>query len=159
MATSERITNTLKDLAKVIIEESNNGLYPVEYRLPTVVFSDEGDIAKLPSAAQAIVEQYIDKIKSGKNRKVSLSLKGLISLVTDGPENLKKGNEVIVGINSADEIILTKFSSDVDVNSLSYKDLVRLNKILDTKCAPKDTQWKYVKYLVVKRIQKLKGEL
>lgn len=159
MATSERQAHTLKELAKVIIEENNNGLYPVEYRLPTVVFSDEGELAKLSPAAQAIVEENIDKIKSGKNRKVSLSLKGLISFVAEGSENFEKGNEVVVGINPMDEIILTKFSHDLNVDSLSYKDLVRLNNILDTKCAPRDTQWKYAKYLTLKRIKKLRGEL
>ena len=155
--TNTRTINTLKDLAKVILEEQKEGRFPVEYRLPTVTFSDEGERAKLSPNVQAIVEENMAKLENDKGKVLSLSLKGLLD-VAEGSKNPEKGNDVKVKLDSFGEILLTKFNEDADVSKLSYNNLLKLRKVLDSACAPKNNQWKYVKYQTLARIRKLKGE-
>lgn len=155
--TNIRTINTLRDLARVIIEEQREGRYPVSYRLPTVAFSDEGERANLSPNLQAIVEENMAILENEKRKVLTLTLKGLIE-VADGSKTPEKGEDVKVRLDQFGEILLTKFNEEADVNSLSYHDLLKLRKILDSCCAPKNNQWKYIKYKTLARIKKLKGE-
>lgn len=152
--TSTRTANTLKDLAKVILEEQKEGRFPISYSLPSVTFSDEGERANLSPNLQAIVEENMAKLES-KGKVYSLSLKGLLD-VAEGKQNPEKGNDVKVKTDAFGEILLTKFNEDPNVDLLSYNDLKRLNRVLDDKCAPKETRWKYVKYKTMARLKRLK---
>ena len=154
--TNTRTINTLKDLAKVILEEQKEGRYPVSYSLPTVTFSDEGERATLSPNVQAIVEENMVKLENDKGKVLSLTLKGLLD-VAEGSKNPEKGNDVKVRLDSFGDILLTKFNEDINVNNLSYPNLLKLKNVIDT-CAPKNNQWKYVKYQILARIKKLKGE-
>ena len=154
--TNTRTINTLKDLAKVILEEKEQGRFPVEYKLPTVTFSDEGERVSLSPNLQAIVEENMAKLENKTNKVLSLSLKGLIN-VAEGSRNPEKGNDVKVKLDAFGDILLTKFNEEADVSGLSYNNLLKLRKVLDS-CAPKDNKWKFVKYKTLARIKKLKGE-
>lgn len=152
--TTTRTANTLKDLAKVILEEQKNGKFPVSYSLPTVIFSDEGEAAVLSPNLQAIVEENMAKLES-KGKVYNLTLKGLLD-VAEGSQNPEKGNDVKVKTDSFGDILFAVFSENADVSSLSYNNLLRLRKILDS-CSPKNNQWKYIKYQTLARLKKLKG--
>ena len=153
--TSTRQANTLKELAKVILEEQKEGRYPVSYSLPTATFSDEGKRANLSPNLQAIVEENMAKLET-KGNTYSVTLKGLLD-VADGSKTPEKGNEVKVKTDAFGDIVLTKFNEDADVSRLSYNNLLRLRKVLDS-CAPRDNKWKYIKYQTLARLKKLKGE-
>jgi len=158
MAESIRQAGTLKDIAKVILEEEKKGLYPVKFNLPNIYFSSEGELAQLSPVVQAIVEENMANLMNNKGKKLYLSLKGLVNFVADGDKNPQNGKEVLVALNSLGEILYVKFSSDLNVDVLSYPDLIKLGNVLATKCFPRDTKWKYAKFMVLKRIKKLKGE-
>lgn len=158
MAESIRQAGTLKDIAKVILEEEKKGLYPVKFNLPNIYFSDEGEMAQLSPVVQAIVEENMSELKSNKGKKLYLTLKGLVKFVAEGDQNPQTGKEVLVALNSLGEILYVRFASNLDVNALSYPDLVKLGNILATKCYPRDNMWKCAKFMVLKRIKKLKGE-
>ena len=153
--TTTRTANTLKDLAKVILEEQKEGRFPISYALPTVTFSDEGERASLSPNLQAIVEENMAKMES-KGRIYSLSLKGLIDVI-EARGKVENGNDVKVKMDPMGDITYVMFSEAPDVSRLSYNDLLKLRKILDTVCFPKNAQWKYVKLTTLKRIEKLKG--
>lgn len=155
--TNTRTINTLKDLAKVILEEEKEGRYPVKYKLPAVVFSDEGERAELSPHLQAIVEENMVKLSSGNSFVLKLSLKGLIDMV-ESRGKVESGNDVKVKLDSMGDIVFVMFSESPDVSKLSYNDLLRLRKILDSVCHPKNAQWKYVKLMTMKRLAKLKGD-
>lgn len=151
-----RMVNTLKDAAKVILEEQKNGLYPVEFSLPKITFSDNGERAELSPHLQAIIESTMNDLTSEKSRTLKLSLKGLIS-VAEGKPNPEVGNDLKVRIDPTGEISYVLFSEDLDVSKLSYHDLLKLRKIIDS-CYPRDSKWKLAKFLTLSRIKKLKGE-
>lgn len=155
--TTVRQISTLKDAAKVILEEQENGLYPVSFSLPKITFSDEGQRATLSPCLQAIVEEVMSKIKTDKTTTLKLSLKGLID-VAEGRGKVENGDDVKVKMNQLGDIICVMFSEQPDVSKLSYNDLLKLRNALDTICHPKNAQWKYVKFMTLKRINKLKGE-
>ena len=155
--TSTRTVNTLKDLARVILEEQKENRFPISYALPTVTFSDEGKRANLSPNLQAIVEENMAKLENEKSKVVSLTLKGLLD-VAEGSKNPEKGNDVKVKINPLGEILLAKFNEEADVGNLSYPNLLRLRKVLDSEFTLKDNKWKFVKYKTLARIRKLKGE-
>jgi hypothetical protein len=151
-----RMVNTLKDAAKVILEEQKNGLYPVEFSLPKITFSDNGERAELSPHLQAIIESTMNGLASEKSRTLKLSLKGLIS-VAEGKPNPETGDDLKVRIDPVGEISYVLFSEDLDVSNLSYHDLLKLRKIIDS-CYPRDSKWKLAKFLTLSRIKKLKGE-
>ena len=155
--TTVRQISTLKDAAKVILEEQENGLYPVSFSLPKITFSNEGQRATLSPCLQAIVEEIMSKIKTDKTTTLKLSLKGLVD-VAEGRGKVENGTDVKVKMGPTGDIICVMFSEDPDVSKLSYSDLLRLRNALDTICHPKNAQWKYVKFMTLKRINKLKGE-
>ena len=154
--TRTRQINTLKEAAKVILEEQKNGLYPVRFSLPRIEFSDEGERAELSPHLQAIVEETMDKLDSGKRTVLKLSLKGLVD-VAEGRGKVETGDDLTMYLDGTGDIISVIFSEDPDVSKLSYNDLLKLNRALDTECHPKDKRWKYVKFMTIKRITKLKG--
>lgn len=151
-----RMVNTLKDAAKVILEEQKNGLYPVEFSLPKITFSDSGERAELSPHLQAIIESTMNDLTSEKSRTLKLSLKGLID-VAEGKSDPETGNDLKVRIDPTGEISYVLFSEDLDVSNLSYHDLLKLRKIIDS-CYPRDSKWKLAKFLTLSRIKKLKGE-
>lgn len=155
--TTVRYISTLKNAAKVILEEQKNGLYPVSYSLPKITFSDNGELAKLSPYLQAIVEGYMDKLNSEKSTVLNLSLKGLIDF-TEGRGRVENGNDLKMKVSPTGDITCVLFSEEPDVSKLSYNDLIKLRQALDTVCHPKNTQWKYTKFMTLKRINKLKGE-
>lgn len=155
--TTVRQISTLKDAAKVILEEQENGLYPVSFSLPKIVFSNEGDRATLSPYLQAIVEENMSKLSSDKSTILKLSLKGLID-VAEGRGKVEDGNDVKVKIGPMGDITCVMFSEAPDVSKLSYNDLFKLRSALDTVCHPKNAQWKYVKFMTLKRISKLRGD-
>ena len=61
-------------------------------------------------------------------------------------------------IDPMGDITCVMFSENPDVSRLSYNDLIKFRKILDSVCFPKNAQWKYVKFMTLKRLSKLKGE-
>lgn len=157
--TTTRQINTLREAAKVILEEREKGLYPIDFSLPLITFSDEGKMAKLSPYLQAIVEENMGKLETGKITNYRLSLKGLID-VAEGKPNPEKGKDVAVMLDKAGDIAAVQFSEEPDVSKLSYPNLIKLKNVIDTKCLPKNNpRWRYAKYLTVKRITKLKGEL
>lgn len=151
-----RMVNTLKDAAKVILEEQNNGLYPVEFSLPSITFSDSGERAELSPHLQAIIENTMNDLSSGKSKTLKLSLKGLVD-VAEGKEKPETGNDLKARIDPTGEITYVLFSDEVDVSKLAYHDLLKLRKIIDS-CYPRDSKWKLAKFLTLSRIKKLKGE-
>lgn len=155
--TTVRHINTLKEAAKVILQEQVTGLYPVKFSLPEITFSDEGERATLSPNLQAILEENMDKLSSGKSSTLKLSLKGLID-VAEGRGKVDLGNDVKVKLDPMGDITYVMFSETPDVSGLSYNDLLKLRKALDSICFPKNAQWKYVKLATLKRINKLKGE-
>ena len=155
--TTVRQVSTLKDAAKVILEEQENGLYPVSFSLPKITFSDKGERAELSPHLQAIVEGNMSKLSNDKSTILKLSLKGLID-VAEGRGKVENGEDVKVKINPIGEITCVMFSEAPDVSKLSYNDLLKLRSALDTVCHPKNAQWKYVKFMTLKRINKLRGE-
>ena len=156
MTRTRRIT-TLKDAARVILEEQGNGLYPVSFSLPKITFSDEGERAELSPHLQAIVEGNMSKLSNDKSTVLKLSLKGLVD-VAESRGKVETGNDVKVKIDPMGDIVCVMFSESPDVSKLSYNDLLKLRSALDTICHPKNAQWKYVKFMTLKRINKLKGE-
>lgn len=152
--TTTKYINTLKDAAKIILEEQEKGLYPVEFSLPKITFSDSGERAELSPCLQAIVETTMDKLTSEKSKVLSLSLKGLIN-VAEGKKNFETGKDLKVKISPTGELIYVLFSEEPDVNSLSYRDLIKLSNMLDS-CYPKNAQWRLIKFLTLSRIKKLK---
>ena len=155
--TNTRTINTLKDLAKVILEEQKEGRFPVDYKLPVVVFSDEGERAKLSPNIQAIVEENMAKLSSGNSSTLKLSLKGLIDMI-ESRGKVELGDDAKVKLDPMGDIVFVMFSESPDVSKLSYNDLLKLRKILDSMCHPKNAQWKYVKLITMKRLAKLKGD-
>lgn len=155
--TTVRQISTLKDAAKVILEEQENGLYPVSFSLPKITFSDERQRATLSPCLQAIVEENMSKLSNDKSTILKLSLKGLVD-VAEGRGRVENGDDVKVKMNQLGDIICVMFSEAPDVSKLSYNDLLKLRNALDTICHPKNAQWKYVKFMTLKRINKLKGE-
>ena len=155
--TTVRQISTLKDAARVILEEQEKGLYPVSFSLPNIAFSDSGERATLSPYLQAVLEENMSKLSSDKSIILKLSLKGLIDVV-ESRGKVEKGNDVKVKTGPMGDIICVMFSEEPDVSVLSYGDLLKLKKILDINCHPKNAQWKYVKFMTLKRISKLKGE-
>ena len=155
--TTVRQISTLKEAARVILEEQENGLYPVSFSLPKIVFSNEGDRAVLSPYLQAVVEENMSKLSSDKSSVLKLSLKGLIDIV-EGRGRVEDGNDVKVKMDPMGDITCVMFSEAPDVSKLSYNALFKLRSVLDTVCRPKNAQWKYVKFMTLKRISKLKGE-
>ena len=155
--TTVRQISTLKEAARVILEEQENGLYPVSFSLPKIVFSNEGDRAVLSPYLQAVVEENMSKLSSDKSSVLKLSLKGLIDIV-EGRGRVEDGNDVKVKMDPMGDITCVMFAEAPDVSKLSYNDLFKLRSVLDTVCRPKNAQWKYVKFMTLKRISKLKGE-
>ena len=155
--TTVRQINTLKEAAKVILEEQEKGLYPVNFSLPSITFSDEGERKELSPHLQAIVEENMAKLSSEKSTILKLSLKGLIDVV-ESRGKVQNGEDVKIKIGQLGDIICVMFSEQPDVSKLSYNDLLKLRDILETVCHPKNAQWKYVKFMTLKRIAKLKGE-
>ena len=155
--TRTRHITTLKDAARVILEEQGNGLYPVSFSLPKITFSDEGERAELSPHLQAIVEGNMSKLSNDKSTVLKLSLKGLVD-VAESRGKVETGNDVKVKIDPMGDIVCVMFSETPDVSKLSYNDLLKLRSALDTICHPKNAQWKYVKFMTLKRINKLKGE-
>ena len=155
--TRTRHITTLKDAARVILEEQGNGLYPVSFSLPKITFSDEGERAELSPHLQAIVEGNMSKLSNDKSTVLKLSLKGLVD-VAESRGKVETGNDVKVKIDPMGDIVCVMFSEEPDVSKLSYNDLLKLRSALDTICHPKNAQWKYVKFMTLKRISKLKGE-
>jgi len=156
MTTTRHIT-TLKDAARVILEEQENGLYPVSFSLPKITFSDKGERAELSPHLQAIVEGNMSKLSNDKSTILKLSLKGLVD-VAESRGKVETGNDVKVKMDPMGDIVCVMFSEEPDVSKLSYNDLLKLRSALDTVCHPKNAQWKYVKFMTLKRINKLKGE-
>lgn len=154
--TTVRQISTLKDAAKVILEEQENGLYPVSFSLPKITFSNEGQRASLSPYLQAVLEENMSKLSSDKSIILKLSLKGLVD-VAEGRGRVENGDDVKIKMNQAGDIICVMFSEQPDVSKLSYNDLLKLRNALDTICHPKNAQWKYVKFMTLKRINKLKG--
>lgn len=155
--TRTRHITTLKDAARVILEEQGNGLYPVSFSLPKITFSDEGDRAELSPHLQAIVEGNMSKLSNDKSTVLKLSLKGLVD-VAESRGKVETGNDVKVKIDPMGDIVCVMFSEAPDVSKLSYNDLLKLRSALETICHPKNAQWKYVKFMTLKRLSKLKGE-
>lgn len=155
--TTVRQISTLKDAAKVILEEQENGLYPVSFSLPKITFSDEGQRATLSPYLQAVLEENMSKLSNDKSTILKLSLKGLVD-VAEGRGKVENGEDVKVKMNQLGDIICVMFSEQPDVSKLSYNDLLKLRNALETICHPKNAQWKYVKFMTLKRINKLKGE-
>ena len=155
--TRTRHITTLKDAARVILEEQGNGLYPVSFSLPKITFSDEGERAELSPHLQAIVEGNMSKLSNDKSTVLKLSLKGLVD-VAESRGKVETGNDVKVKIDPMGDIVCVMFSEEPDVSKLSYNDLLKLRSALDTICHPKNAQWKYVKFMTLKRINQLKGE-
>lgn len=155
--TRTRHITTLKDAARVILEEQENGLYPVSFSLPKITFSDEGERAELSPHLQAIVEGNMSKLSNDKSTVLKLSLKGLVD-VAESRGKVETGNDVKVKIDPMGDIVCVMFSEEPDVSKLSYNDLLKLRSALDTICHPKNAQWKYVKFMTLKRLSKLKGE-
>ena len=155
--TDTRYINTLKEAAKVILEEQSNGLYPVNFSLPRIDFADTGERAELSPHLQAVIEENMDKLDSGKSTILKLSLKGLVDVV-EARGKVEPGNDLKIKIDPLGDITCVIFSENPDVSKLSYNDLLKLRKILETSCHPKNAQWKYVKFMTLKRLAKLKGE-
>ena len=155
--TTIRQISTLKDAARVILEEQENGLYPVSFSLPKITFSNEGQRATLSPYLQAVLEENMSKLSSDKSTILKLSLKGLID-VAESRGKVENGTDVKVKMGPMGDIICVMFSEEPDVSRLSYSDLLKLRNALDTICHPKNAQWKYVKFMTLKRINKLKGE-
>lgn len=155
--TSTRYINTLKDAAKIILEEQKNGLYPVAFALPRIEFSDTGERAELSPHLQAIIEENMARMENGKGTILKLSLKGLID-VAEGRGKIESGEDLKAKIDPMGDITCVMFSENPDVSRLSYNDLIKFRRILDSVCFPKNAQWKYVKFMTLKRLSKLRGE-
>ena len=155
--TNTRYINTLKEAARVILEEQKNGFYPVKFALPRIDFSDEGERAKLSPHLQAIIEENMSKLDSGKSTVLKLSLKGLVDVV-EGRGKVEPGDDLKIKIDPLGDITCVMFSESPDVSKLSYNDLIKLRNILDSVCHPKNAQWKYTKFMTLKRLSKFKGD-
>lgn len=151
----EKVAHGSVEIASAILEMAEVGYYPIEYRLPIIIFSDNGERAELTPSMEILVEDTMLKMQDKEIKNIKTSISGLISFFKK-EKSIPTGKDVIISIDSlnrVEEIIIAKVP---DITDLSFPSLKELARILEKENVFHNKNYKLLKFTVMAKIKKLK---
>lgn len=151
-----KIAHGSSEIAKAIIEMAKDGYYPVEYRLPIITFSKDGERAYLPPSLEILVEGKILKLQNAPDE-IYTTLKGLIDLYR-GKTSYPKGREVSIALDELGNIKEIVIIKNVDVSNYPILSLYSIIEIMRNEKVTNNINFKKLKLDTILRIRKLKRD-